>query len=68
MCALRFILPQMSPYYRRLFEVMAYASPKQVCMAASMELARAAVDLAHNKGLPVVGFDLAGAEAGVSRR
>jgi adenosine deaminase len=29
-----------------------------------MELARAAVDLAHNKGLPVVGFDLAGAEAG----
>lgn len=63
-CALRFILPQMSPYYQRLFEVMAYASPKQVCMAASMELARAAVDLAHNKGLPVVGFDLAGAEAG----
>ena len=63
-CALRFIVPQMSPYYRRLFEVMSYASPKQVCMAASMELARAAVDLAHNKGLPVVGFDLAGAEAG----
>jgi adenosine deaminase len=63
-CALRFIVPQMSPYYRRLFEVMAYATPKQVCAAASMELARAAVDLAHNKGLPVVGFDLAGAEAG----
>lgn len=63
-CALRFILPQMSPYYRRLFEVMGYASSKQVCAAASMELARAAVDLAHNKGLPVVGFDLAGAEAG----
>ena len=63
-CALRFIVPQMSPYYRRLFEVMAYASPKQVCAAASMELARAAVDLAHNKDLPVVGFDLAGAEAG----
>lgn len=63
-CALRFILPVMSPYYRRLFEVMPYASSKQVCKAASMELARAAVDLAHNKGLPVVGFDLAGAEAG----
>jgi adenosine deaminase len=63
-CALRFIVPQMSPYYRRLFEVMTYASPKQVCAAASMELARAAVDLAHKKGLPVVGFDLAGAEAG----
>jgi len=63
-CALRFVQPQMSPYYRRLFEVMSYATPKQVCAAASMELARAAVDLAHNKGLPVVGFDLAGAEAG----
>lgn len=63
-CALRFIVPQMSPYYRRLFEVMPYASSKQVCAAASMELARTAVDLAHNKGLPVVGFDLAGAEAG----
>ncbi|HUI08309.1 MAG TPA: adenosine deaminase family protein [Verrucomicrobiae bacterium] len=63
-CALRFFVPQMSPYYRRMFEVMPYASPKQVFAAASMELARAAVDLARNKGLPVVGFDLAGAEAG----
>jgi adenosine deaminase len=63
-CALRFFVPQMSPYYRRMFEVMSYASPKQVFAAASMELARAAVDLARNKGLPVVGFDLAGAESG----
>ncbi|HUJ08715.1 MAG TPA: adenosine deaminase family protein [Verrucomicrobiae bacterium] len=63
-CALRFIVPQMSPYYRRLFEIMPYASARQVCATASMELARAAVDLAHNIGLPVVGFDLAGAEAG----
>jgi adenosine deaminase len=63
-CALRFFVPQMSPYYRRLFEVMSYATPKQVFAAASMELARAAADLAHNKGLPIVGFDLAGKEAG----
>ncbi len=63
-CALRFLVPQMSPYYRRLFEVMSYATPKQVAAAASMELARAAVDLARHKGLPLVGFDLAGAEAG----
>ncbi len=63
-CALRFLMPQMSHYYRRLFEMFPYATPKQVCSAASMELARAAVDLAHDKGLPVVGFDLAGAEAG----
>src|SRR5439155_10347288 len=45
-------------------EVMSYGSHKQIASAASMELARAAVDLAHNKGLPVVGFDLAGAESG----
>src|SRR5258706_7335195 len=64
LCALRFLVPQMSPYYRRLFEVMSYGSHKQIAAAASMELARAAVDLAHNKGLPVVGFDLAGAESG----
>lgn len=63
-CALRFLVPQMSAYYRKLFEFMSYANPKQVAAAASMELARAAVDLAHNKGLPVVGFDLAGAESG----
>jgi adenosine deaminase len=63
-CALRFLVPQMSHYYRRLFEMLPFASAKHVCMTASMELARAAVDLAHNKGLPVVGFDLAGAEAG----
>ena len=64
LCALRFIVPVMSPYYERLFRVMAYATSKQVCTAASMELARAAVELAHEKGMPVVGFDLAGAESG----
>jgi adenosine deaminase len=63
-CALRFLVPQMSLYYRHLFDVMSYAAPKQVCAAASMELARAAVRLAHDKGLPVVAFDLAGAEHG----
>ena len=45
LCALRFIVPQMSEYYRRLFELMSYGTPTQVCSAASLELARAAVDL-----------------------
>src|SRR5207244_13221252 len=39
-CALRFLVPQMSHWYRRLFETLPYASPKLVCAAASMELAR----------------------------
>ena len=62
--AMRFVTPHMSPYYARLFEMLPAATPKQVCVTASMELARNAVNLARNKGLPVVGFDLAGPEAG----
>jgi adenosine deaminase len=63
-CALRFFTPAMSEYYERLFHVMSYAPSKQVFAAASTELARAGVRLAHEQGLPIVGFDLAGAEAG----
>ena len=63
-CALRFFTPAMSPYYERLFRVLSYAPPKYVFAAASAELARAAVSLIREQGLPIVGFDLAGAEAG----
>lgn len=63
-CALRYFNEHMSPYYRQIFHVMPYAPPKQVFAAASLELARAAVHLAQEDGFPVVGFDLAGAEAG----
>ncbi len=64
LCALRYFNPHMSWYYSQLFRVMAYAPAPKVFAAASLELARAAVELAHHVGLPVVGFDLAGAEAG----
>lgn len=64
LCALRFFNQHMSPYYKHLFQVMSYATPKQVITAASLELARAASHMSHHEGLPVVGFDLAGAEAG----
>jgi adenosine deaminase len=64
LCALRSFHPDMSPYYRKLFAVMGYAPRTDVFAAASLELARAAEDLSHNKGLPVVAFDLAGEEAG----
>jgi adenosine deaminase len=63
-CALRYFNEHMSWYYSRLFRVLSYAKPKQVFAAASLELARASVHLAHHEGLPIVGFDLAGAEAG----
>lgn len=63
-CALRWFMPEMSAYYRSLFEVMPYAREKSVFAAASLELARAAVALRDREGLPIVGFDLAGAEYG----
>ena len=43
---------------------MSYALEKRVYAMASLEVARLAESLAHEKGLPVVGFDLAGAESG----
>ncbi len=63
-CALRFFNEFMSPYYAALSKVMSYAPRKQITAAASLELARAAAVLRHDHGWPVVGFDLAGAEAG----
>jgi adenosine deaminase len=63
-CALRWFAPGMSAYYRNLHNVMSYAKDKAVFAAASLELARAAVRLRDELGLPIVAFDLAGAEDG----
>lgn len=63
-CAMRFFNRHMSAYYAQLFDVMPHAPAKEIMAAASLEMARAAAALAHEKGIPVVGFDIAGAEAG----
>lgn len=63
-CALRWFAPGMSSYYRNLHEVMSYAREKDIFATASLELARASVHLRNEHGLPIVGFDLAGAEDG----
>ncbi len=63
-CALRSFNEYMSPYYQRLLNLMSYARKKEVFAAASLEIARAAVALSQEEGIPVVGFDLAGEEAG----
>lgn len=63
-CAMRFFNRHMSAYYAQLFDVMPHTPAKEVMAIASLEMARAAANLAHTKGIPVVGFDLAGAEAG----
>lgn len=64
LCALRYFNPDMSNYYRALFRLMPFAPEKSVFATASLDTARLADAMVHRRGLPVVGFDLAGAEAG----
>jgi adenosine deaminase len=63
-CALRLFRPGFSPYYRTLFEVLDRFPPTEVFGVGSLALARSVVEARDRLGLPVVGFDLAGAEAG----
>ncbi|MDR0291838.1 MAG: adenosine deaminase family protein [Elusimicrobium sp.] len=63
-CAMRSFNENMSPYYRRLINVLSHAEKPEIFAAASMELARAIVKLTAEENLPIVGFDLAGQEEG----
>ncbi len=63
-CAMRFFTPASSEYFGKISEVMASAAQVDIQAQASLELARAAVAARNNLGLPIVGFDLAGAENG----
>ncbi|MBI5624170.1 MAG: adenosine deaminase family protein [Elusimicrobia bacterium] len=64
LCAMRRFKKGMSPYYADLLAVMDYAPHHEVYAAASLQLARAAVELKRKEDLPIVGFDLAGEESG----
>lgn len=63
-CAMRMFSKGFGPYYKDLLGVLGHWPVKEVYGVASMTLARAVVDARDRLGLPVVGFDLAGAEAG----
>jgi adenosine deaminase len=63
LCGMRRFKKGYSPYYADLLRLMEHAPKDEVFASASLELARAAVELKY-EGLPVVGFDLAGEEAG----
>ena len=63
-CAMRSFGRSMSPYYADLIRIMAHSKRKEVFAAASLELARASAALIDRENLPIVGFDLAGEEAG----
>lgn len=63
-CAMRHFDARFSEWYARLLSLLPGAPAKQVYSLASLELARAAVSCRDTHGIPIVGFDLAGEEAG----
>jgi len=63
-CAMRMFREVFSEYYANLLRAHDYAPPREVYAHASIEAARAAVHARDHYGLPIVGFDLAGEEAG----
>ena len=63
-CAMRMFTPEFSSYYRKISEAHQYMPPRKLYGLASLELARAMVDIRDRTGVPITGFDLAGAEDG----
>ncbi|MCF7818047.1 MAG: adenosine deaminase family protein [Kiritimatiellales bacterium] len=63
LCAMRRFSRQMSPYYERLLNRSSTSSMRYSYALASLALVKEAVRL-RDEGLPIVGFDLAGEEAG----
>jgi len=64
-CAMRMFGPSnFSPYYSDLYGVHGYSSPNEIIRLGALELARGVVRIRDALGIPVVGFDIAGQEAG----
>jgi len=63
-CALRMFSTGFAPYYQNLLSALDHWPPMEVYGVASTSLARSVLAARDELGLPVVGFDLAGAEAG----
>ena len=63
-CAMRMFDYGFSEYFDSLLNVHAHSERKWIFSLASQELVRSAVEARTRLGLPMVGFDLAGAEAG----
>jgi adenosine deaminase len=63
-CAMRRFDKAMGAHYHQLLTALERAPPHDVYAIASLEMARTAVGLRDRLGLPIVGFDLAGEEAG----
>jgi adenosine deaminase len=62
-CALRSFGPY-SEYYANFIRSLSYSDMKTVTSLCSLELAKGAVKIRDEQGIPIVAFDLAGAEKG----
>ena len=63
-CAMRMFTGGFAPYYKNLLGALDQWPAKEVYGVASLSLARTVVEARDRLAVPVVGFDLAGAEAG----
>ncbi len=63
-CSMRFFAAGFSGYFERFMQAHTYTDRDTVFGLASLELVGAALDARDRLGIPVVGVDLAGAEAG----
>jgi len=63
-CAMRMFTAGFSPYFKSLFELHPLVPAPEIFSLASLDVVRALVKARDELGIPVVGFDLAGAEKG----
>lgn len=63
-CAMRFFNEKFSPYYRDYVALHRFRSLNEIIRLAAVDVAKGAVALRDQLGLPIVGFDLAGQENG----
>jgi adenosine deaminase len=63
-CAMRMFCADFSPYFRQFSKMHPFSPDRRLGNLASQELALAVVKVRDRYGLPIVGFDLAGSEAG----
>jgi len=64
-CAMRKFGPKgYSPFYTNFFKFMEFSKEMEVITQAALQMVKASVKLRDEKGIPIVGIDLAGQEEG----
>jgi len=63
-CALRMFEKDFSGYYGQMFELHPQMPRPEMYGLAAVDLARAMIDIRNTHGVPIAGFDIAGAESG----